>query len=129
MAFLSTPITYILLRICLFLESTGICTGAWVLASIHKKIAGFKVDEVYVGTAEERAAMQKADKDQVSSVGHMYPASMKQDKKMTMDEIMEAEHDLKEQQRLIQERLADLERRKSAMHHGKDIESNTEAED
>ena len=129
MAFLSSPITYILLRICLFLESTGICNGAWVLASIHKKIAGFKVDEVYVGTAEERAAMQKADKDQVSSVGHMYAASMKNEKNMNMDEILEAEHDLKEQQREIKERLADLERRRRAMGGGKDVESGTETED
>merc|ERR1712087_523700 len=29
-AFLSNPLTYILLRICLFLESTGLCQGAWV---------------------------------------------------------------------------------------------------
>merc|ERR1712037_20656 len=50
-AFLSTPITYILLRICLFLEATGICNGAWVLAGIHAKISGFQRDEVYIGTA------------------------------------------------------------------------------
>jgi hypothetical protein len=127
MAFLSTPVTYVLLRICLGLEATGICNGAWVLASIHKKLAGFKVDEVYVGTAEERAAMQKNDKNQVSSVGHMYPASMKNDKKMSMDEIMEAENDLKEQQREIQERLAMMKRRKAALQGGgKDVESQTE---
>merc|ERR1719356_1172348 len=53
-AFLSNPVTYILLRICLFLEGTGICNGAWVLAGIHKSIAGFQRDEVYIGTAEER---------------------------------------------------------------------------
>ena len=56
MAFLSSPITYVLLRLCLALEATGICNGAWVIAGIHKSIAGFKTDEVYVGTAEERAA-------------------------------------------------------------------------
>merc|ERR1719497_192500 len=41
MAFLSTPLTYILLVICLALEATGICNGAWVLAGIHKQLAGF----------------------------------------------------------------------------------------
>merc|ERR1712061_857204 len=51
LAFLSTPITYFLLRICLALEYTGVCNGAWVLASIHKTIAGFQKDEVYIGTA------------------------------------------------------------------------------
>merc|ERR1711933_259537 len=59
--FLSTPITYILLRICLFLEGTGICNGAWVLAGIHKSIAGFQRDEVYIGTAEERKARGMKD--------------------------------------------------------------------
>merc|ERR1712087_956619 len=60
-AFLSTPFTYILLRICLFFEWTGICSGAWVLAGIHKSIAGFQKDEVYIGTAEERAARGMKD--------------------------------------------------------------------
>ena len=113
MAFLSTPITYILLRICLLLESTGICNGAWVLASIHKKIAGFQIDEVYVGTAEERAAMHKEDKEQGSQVGHMYPDITSLVKKeMTMDEILKAEEELKEQNRVIEERLADLQRKR-----------------
>merc|ERR1711915_905585 len=63
-AFLSNPLTYILLRWCLFLESTGICNGAWVLAAIHRKIAGFQRDEVYIGTAEERAAKGNVDQTQ-----------------------------------------------------------------
>ena len=116
MAFLSTPVTYILLRICLLLESTGICNGAWVLASVHKKIAGFQKDEVYVGTAEERAAMHKADKEQVSSVGHMYPAPMFHEKKMTMEEILKAEEELTEQNRAIEERLAELQRKRAALN-------------
>jgi len=81
MAMLSTPITYVLLRICLFLEATGICQGAWVLAAIHKKAAGFQKDEVYVGTAEERAAMTKGENASgfKTDVGHLtgsaYPAT------------------------------------------------------
>ncbi|KAL7559842.1 hypothetical protein ACA910_015379 [Epithemia clementina (nom. ined.)] len=72
LAFLSTPITYILLRLCLLLEATGICTGAWVIAAIHRKISGFQRDEVYVGTAEERAAMAHGDKPtNKSEVGHL----------------------------------------------------------
>merc|ERR1712008_592284 len=39
LAFMRSPITYVLLRICLGLECTGICQGAWVLAAIHKKVA------------------------------------------------------------------------------------------
>jgi hypothetical protein len=70
-AFLSSPITYILLRWCLFLESTGICAGAWVIAAIHKKIAGFQRDEVYIGTAEERAKNDMGDGDMAVGAGHM----------------------------------------------------------
>ncbi|CAB9499993.1 expressed unknown protein [Seminavis robusta] len=60
-AFLSNPFTYIFLRICLFLEATGICNGAYVIAMIHKHFAGFQRDEVYIGTAEERAEKAKRD--------------------------------------------------------------------
>lgn len=70
-AFLSNPLTYILLRICLFLESTGICSGAWVIAAIHKRIAGFQRDEVYIGTAEERAKQEMGDNSGLQAgVGH-----------------------------------------------------------
>ena len=69
---LGNPVTYILLRVCLFLESTGICSGAWVLASIHRKFAGFQKDEVYIGTAEERAAMGRGDHSfNKTDVGHL----------------------------------------------------------
>merc|ERR1739846_263579 len=70
-AFLSNPITYILLRWCLFLEATGICQGAWVLAAIHKKIAGFQRDEVYIGTAEERAKQDMGDDSSQLQNEHM----------------------------------------------------------
>lgn len=60
-AFLSNPLVFVFLRFCLLLEATGICAGAWFLGIIHKKFAGFQHDEVYIGTPEERAAMNKAD--------------------------------------------------------------------
>merc|ERR1712087_731362 len=60
-AFLSNPIVFIFLQAALLLEATGICSAAWFLALIQKKIAGFQYDEVYVGTAEERAAKDHAD--------------------------------------------------------------------
>jgi len=70
-AFLSSPITYILLRWCLLLESTGICAGAWVIAAIHKKIAGFQRDEVYIGTAESRSKMDMSDHSVRAGAGHI----------------------------------------------------------
>merc|ERR1719276_285399 len=60
-AFLSNIFVFILLNIALAIEFTGICAASWFFGSIHKKIAGFQLDEVYVGTAEERAAGGKAD--------------------------------------------------------------------
>jgi silicon transporter len=72
-AFLSNPFTYILLRICLFLEGTGICNGAYVIAAIYKRIYGYQRDEVYIGTAEERA--EKAQQDNYDNLhfgtGHL----------------------------------------------------------
>merc|ERR1711874_369045 len=64
-AFLSNPLTYILLRICLFLEGTGLCQASWVMASVHKRIANFQRDEVYIGTAEDRAAKKIENDDTV----------------------------------------------------------------
>ena len=60
-AFLSNPFTYIFLRICLGLEASGICSGAWVLSDLQKRLMGFQRDEVYIGTAEERAAKNMGD--------------------------------------------------------------------
>merc|ERR1712106_769695 len=61
LAFMRSPITYVLLRTCLGLECTGICQGAWVLAAVHKKISDFQRDEVYIGTAEERRKQEMSD--------------------------------------------------------------------
>jgi silicon transporter len=75
-AFLSNPFTYIFLRICLFLEATGICSGAWVLAALYKQVAGFKRDEEYIGTAEERAAQNHADDDEQMHMGPGHPRKL-----------------------------------------------------
>lgn len=129
MAFLSTPITYILLRFCLGLEWTGICQGSWVVARLHRKIVKFKRDEVYIGTAEERAAKAKAnptkfegDHEDAMNVkpGHMYPGvpTLPPDFKgvnRTLQEIEELESDLKEKQQEIEDRLTDLAAQKKRM--------------
>jgi silicon transporter len=75
-AFLSNPFTYIFLRICLFLEATGICSGAWVLAAIYKRISGYQRDEVYIGTAEERAAKNHADDADKIHMGPGHPRKL-----------------------------------------------------
>jgi hypothetical protein len=62
-AFLSNPLIYVIIRLCLVLEASGICSAAWLLALVHKGIAGYQLDEVHIGTSEERAAAveQKGD--------------------------------------------------------------------
>nr|ANG60895.1 silicon transport protein [Skeletonema marinoi] len=71
-AFLNNPATYVLLCFALFLEWTGLCAGAWVLARVMKKALKYEYDEVYVGTPEERAANNHADKDFADDTGKLY---------------------------------------------------------
>merc|ERR1712127_424392 len=72
-AFLNNPVTYILLVVALFLEWTGLCSGAWVLARAMKSATKIQYDEVYIGTPEERMASDHADKDMTveQDVGHL----------------------------------------------------------
>ena len=51
--FLSNPLVYIFLHICLLLKATYICLGAWVLAGLMVKTFGFQHDEVYIGSDED----------------------------------------------------------------------------
>jgi hypothetical protein len=53
LAFMSNPLIYLIIRLCLFLEMTGVCSAAWLLALIHKQVAGYQSDEVYLGDAQE----------------------------------------------------------------------------
>lgn len=132
MAFLSTPLTYGLMQFCLFLEWTGLCQGSWVVARIHRKISGFKRDEVYVGTAEERAqglikgdpsieaTITKDKDDYVVKPGHMYPGvptlppSFKP-RMHTLDDIEELEADLLKHRADVDKRLAELEKEKKKL--------------
>lgn len=75
-AFLSTPLTYIFLRLCLALEATGLCEGAWVLAAIHAYVGKFQRDEAYIGTAEERAAKNIGDVEDNIHMGPGHPRKL-----------------------------------------------------
>jgi hypothetical protein len=55
LAFLSNPLIYLIIRLCLALELCGICSASWLMAIVHKKLVKYQLDEVYVGTPEERA--------------------------------------------------------------------------
>jgi len=60
-AFLSNPIVFLFLQAALFLEATGICSAAWFFAVLQRKAMGYQLDEVFVGTPEERATKGHAD--------------------------------------------------------------------
>nr|AXU00142.1 silicon transporter 3 [Ulnaria danica] len=59
-AFLSNPLIYFIIRVCLLLDAIGLCSAAWLLALIHKQLVGFQIDEVYIGKPSDRAAAEKA---------------------------------------------------------------------
>ncbi len=48
LAFMSNPIVYLIIRVCLLMEGSGICSSSWGLARVHRYIAGFQRDEVYL---------------------------------------------------------------------------------
>jgi hypothetical protein len=63
LAFLSNPLIYVIIRICLLLEASGVCSAAWLLALIHKAVIGYQLDEVYIGTPQERNTSKKDELD------------------------------------------------------------------
>jgi len=48
LAFMSNPFIYFIIYICLFLETTGICSASWFFARFHKQIFHYQPDEVYI---------------------------------------------------------------------------------
>jgi hypothetical protein len=69
--FLSNPLIYLIIRLCLILEASGLCSAAWLLAFIQRKAARFQPDEFYIGTAEERAAAKSGDDDMAQTTTSM----------------------------------------------------------
>jgi len=62
-AFLENPIIYGIIRLCLVVEASGVCSATWMLALIQKKIMGYQLDELYIGTPEERVAAAELNND------------------------------------------------------------------
>merc|ERR1712019_45594 len=125
MVFLSTPLTYVLLRWCLFLEWTGLCQGSWVFAMILRKMIGYKRDEVFIGTAEERKARAKqdpsksADNEEFNKVeaGHLYPKELGvptlpssfAPRMKSLEELRQLERDLVEHKQDVDNRLSEIQ--------------------
>jgi len=112
-AFMANPLTYILLRIALGIEFTGICNGAWVVAHLIAKLGGYQRDEVYIGTAEERAAKNMGD-DQTrlnAGAGHIVPLPAYVDNApKSLIELMETDDGVKEFVRQLSLHGGDLEK-------------------
>eukprot|EP00566_Odontella_aurita_P000753 CAMPEP_0113573476 /NCGR_PEP_ID=MMETSP0015_2-20120614/26638_1 /TAXON_ID=2838 /ORGANISM="Odontella" /LENGTH=549 /DNA_ID=CAMNT_0000476557 /DNA_START=284 /DNA_END=1933 /DNA_ORIENTATION=- /assembly_acc=CAM_ASM_000160 len=51
--FMSNPLIYLIIRFCLILEKTGICSASWLLALMQKEIVNFQPDETFVGDVDE----------------------------------------------------------------------------
>jgi Silicon transporter len=148
-AMVSNPFTYILLRWCLFLEGTGICNGTYVIAAFYRKIFGYKRDEVYIGTAEERALKKHKDNPDnlQTGVGHMLKLPIDLGRKeMTLEEMnnvlreLEIHHDelearirelqakkkvlaqLDKDQKDVEERMSELQQRRSQVFDQDDLD-------
>ncbi len=48
LAFMSNPLSFVIIRICMLLEKTGVCSAAWFFALIHRSVVGYQLDEVYL---------------------------------------------------------------------------------
>lgn len=55
-AFLDLRLNYWIIKLCLVVELSGVCQSTWVLAMVQKKIMGYELDEMYIGTPEDREA-------------------------------------------------------------------------
>ena len=123
MFFVNNPLVYVFLRVCLFLEMTGVCAGAYVLAAIHKKLAGFQRDEVYIGTAEERAkkGLADAEDDNRSTGSHMYPPIMSMP--ITPDDLDELETEIMANINKLESRLKLVQEEKSTLRGTESFEA------
>ena len=104
LSFLGNPMSYVLLRLSLFMDGTGICSFALILSEIQSQLFGYDEDEVHIGTPEERAAEGKPDK--LGGTGKMgggaFPATFGRKKKkqietFTMDDLIQHKADLERQ--------------------------------
>merc|ERR1712087_90420 len=104
---------------------TGLCQGSWVFAMILRKIIGYKRDEVFIGTAEERAARAKqdpsnsADNEEYFKVGagHLYPKELGvptlpstfAPRMTSLQELRKLEKELVEHKEDVDNRLAEIQ--------------------
>jgi len=118
--FLANPLTYVFLRLCLLLEATGLASGAWVIAAIHKKIAGFQRDEVYIGTSQERAKNNNKDNSQRLNKSNMakLPTFALDSAPSALKKLMEINPVVREFIKALSERNPDIDLSKIVLPEG-----------
>jgi hypothetical protein len=64
-AFMSNPLIYVIIRLCLLIEASGVCSASWLLARWHKLIINYQPDDVYLEGAEKHGSepVTRRDKD------------------------------------------------------------------
>jgi hypothetical protein len=62
-AFLSNPLIYLIIRLCLLLEASGVCSAAWVIALMHRKVARYEPDNVHLGCSDEKESSKQTEED------------------------------------------------------------------
>jgi hypothetical protein len=67
--FMSNPIIYVIIRACFILESTGVCSAAWLIALICKKIFRIKSDDAYLNNNENNTNENENDTDDTERGG------------------------------------------------------------
>merc|ERR1712151_946731 len=125
MAYLSSPITYLLMRFCLALEWTGLMQGSWVMARCQRRVTTMGRDEVYIGTAEERAAKAAADPEHFHAdekpeevygiMGTGPTAAAAKPTVRSVEAINSLERELYAAKREIQQEMFDLQKEKQKM--------------
>jgi hypothetical protein len=58
---MSNPIIYIIIRACFILESTGVCSTAWLIALVCQKIFRLKSDDAYLNEQQHGDESSAAD--------------------------------------------------------------------
>eukprot|EP00586_Coscinodiscus_wailesii_P023381 CAMPEP_0172520188 /NCGR_PEP_ID=MMETSP1066-20121228/291853_1 /TAXON_ID=671091 /ORGANISM="Coscinodiscus wailesii, Strain CCMP2513" /LENGTH=804 /DNA_ID=CAMNT_0013302907 /DNA_START=405 /DNA_END=2819 /DNA_ORIENTATION=- len=62
-SFLSNPLIYAMIRLCLWFEGSGLCSAAWVIARYQKVYIGLQPDEIYLNDAERHSAAPHTSRD------------------------------------------------------------------
>mmetsp|Transcript_6145 Transcript_6145/g.13277 ORF Transcript_6145/g.13277 Transcript_6145/m.13277 type:complete len:1023 (-) Transcript_6145:104-3172(-) len=74
LAFLSNPLLYTIIRICILVDTIGIFSAAWPIALMNRTLLFFKTDEYYLAKSDTRAkmgTMRVADLEMKSEVSEM----------------------------------------------------------